>query len=424
MARVVFSNLITKVTGKIGNVVYSSWKGIYTAKSLPINQAYAWTSPNNADNRANLQTLINSWNNDLDPTQRTDWETYAVYLATLPTNYVKITGWHQYGGIMSSYNAFVLCNMIRFSVGYTDVLEDAPLAMTSPVQPTLTDLVLHSTNPNVLRVDYPLPSPLYADTTLRLWMKGRSKAHLIIAGETFIPQSGTTIWDVNYEADQLPPAATPPWTLAGSECGSIALSILTVDPSRGGYLATFYLINAPGVATERHLETRIKIHAAAGYHSVMLQGTTDGVNIWLMYLKLFQDHIELWDISGLLGSYTMNTTTDFNVYNMDWVSGVATVSVNSTPVIVKPCTTTQVDTPKIYFGKDTAGTMVAEYDYVKFRVGPPGPPTPTYIDVSQLQYTKGVSLPVIKDTYDAQLDCVDQYGRFSPPSQIKTLIVH
>jgi len=221
MARATFSEIITALSGKIGGHVWTTWNGIPVCKTAPSHMRVAYESLPRKTNLIKGTDCIRAWEEILTQEQKDGWEDYADYLATLPTNYVKLTGLKNYGGVMAGYNAYTLVNVFRLSIGLTDLLNDAPLGESNPTTAILESLTyLYSANPT-LRATIKPPASLSEPTYARIHCRGTRYAHLIQALYAQVQADALSAPTVDYIPTVLPPAATPPWTLIGAEYGTI-----------------------------------------------------------------------------------------------------------------------------------------------------------------------------------------------------------
>jgi hypothetical protein len=181
MAKLSYGTLIKDIRGKIGGVVFSQWKGIPFARLKPTTFRYPWESELNSACRTSVDRLVKAWRDNLSQTQRDAWETYATYLATLTTVYDKLPGRKDIGGTMSGYNAFILTNLLSFSVGYSAIIEDNPSAEVDPIAPTLVDFTFEAGPPRNLVIEFTYDEVPVPETFVRLWLRGKRYAHLLLA---------------------------------------------------------------------------------------------------------------------------------------------------------------------------------------------------------------------------------------------------
>jgi hypothetical protein len=423
MGKVVFSDLITKITGKVGNSIFSSWKGLYTVRSLPATFQYPWTSPFDAPHRLETQILAKSWRDDIDESKRYGWETYAEYLGTLPTDYTKITGWKQYGGTMAGYNAFCLTNSLRFSLGYTDILTDAPNAKLSPIQPTFNSLTLVTSPKNTLVANFTYSEIPPTDTFARLWIKGRRFAHLLLTYVQQVVGGGGGAWQVKYEADKTPPLATPPWTLIGSDYSSVASGICTIGADAHPENHSLYIRSDASIQTILSVEFKVKTKNVAAYtdlYTIMRTGANAryGIDLYITPTAITANYY-----NGHTVSYHADMQSDFRTIRVQITPGNAKVWLEDVLVMDLTLTEQTGTVSYVQFGR-TANQDTEQYvDYLYYSFDDFPSANELPVSVNQLHYTKGQVMDIFKDTYDAQLDCVNEFGRFAPPSDIKTIIV-
>jgi hypothetical protein len=199
MARVEYEIGATPIIGHRTRNIFSQWKGIGTIRLHETFHDYAWRSNLCADHRNETDILVKSWQNDVSPAQKIDWGNYAGYLATLPTNYTKIIGWKQYGGVMSGMDAFILTSSLRFSIGNTDILYDPPATHVHP-SPPLGTSVNYGDDPSLgIFGNTHLPPATEEGTFARVWIRGKRYAHLQLAAVIeFAPVMSFLIENLSY----------------------------------------------------------------------------------------------------------------------------------------------------------------------------------------------------------------------------------
>ena len=127
---------ISNIAGKIGNVVFATWKsGRSYMRGVTENITNSHTTSQvAARNEVSKQSKI--WNNTLNPTDRAGWETWAL---SKPRNFPNSGGVNELikgnNGIMSGLNALILANGLLKSCGLA-AKQTAPLAEVAPTVPT------------------------------------------------------------------------------------------------------------------------------------------------------------------------------------------------------------------------------------------------------------------------------------------------
>lgn len=182
-------------------------------------------------------------------------------------------------------------------------------------------------------------------------------------------------WLTVYEADALPPAADPAWTLvtAGSPTVAAASSELSVTGTAGNY-AAWYLSDAtilgdPGLV----LEARVKVtSAAAGADAGATLGINDEYSAYGVFLR--PDGL---NIAGK--SDVPCDLTTFRVVRLEIINYVVRVSVDGDVLTVDPDGYFGFDaTPGVWFGSAMlfdgaasedfpATASAAVWDWVRFR---------------------------------------------------------
>jgi hypothetical protein len=423
MAVITLSDLIQDIRGKVGGKIYSIWKGIHTVKSQPINFRYAWESSFNVAQRALIKTCAYRWAYVLTSDQKAGWETYANYLATLPTDYDRLVGWKQYGGAMSGFNAYTHCNQLRLSVGLATVQDDAPIGEVSPGQPVFNTLTYNPGPPISLTAAYTLPDILPSSSYLRVWAKGTKYAHLILAGYKNVTGGPGVIWTVAYEGNEKPPDATPHWILEGTDEAEILDGILhltqpveqtcdyyrTIPYPQAGLCVRFRAKTLN--ATSNQCQMRIFLQATAGTG-------------WPVFLILAENAVLYYVNNNVVHTESIDVTT-YHEYEIrfdgtNWFLLIDSVPVHE-EVAPEPIPT---DVSTITFGHVAPYAYVQSWwDYVRYYLGASEPPSAYMLTWDKMRYARGAELNIFPDTYQCQLDIVSDKGRFGPPSNIKTLRV-
>lgn len=429
MANITLSDIITDIRGTVGTHVYSYWKGIHLVKIRSVNYRTAHESPYRSPQKDFIARVSQYWFSGLSAAQRTGWDAYATYIATLGPPYygptvIKLTGLKQYGGIMSGFNAFVLTNMLRRSVGLTTILEDDPLAITPPPMPNFTNLEYLPGPPKKLKVTVLGPTALYEDTWLRIFCRGTRNAHLIIAKvDEWIIGAGI-VWDAVYDCNVEPPAATPPWTLTYTDYCTALGTVIEIDTvTPGGAARCVYkrtglaLTNATGWV----IEARMKVVESAVADLRLFLWFRDGVyEDGLCFsgtgIKLY------WD--G--GTHAMDTTDDYHTYRITGKGSVVKVYVDGVLRITGTLATGAV-VKEVWFGDLASGAGANSnslWDFIKWYVGGDAPADYQSFEWEDMRYAKGYELPLQNDLYDVQLDFISTNGRYSPPSTIRSIGVY
>jgi len=200
MARITLSDLIIDIRGKVGQSVYSIWKGIHLVKQMPINFMYPWGSAYNWVMRKLVDECTERWKKVLSLAQKNAWEQYSDYLGALGGLYAPgavdmIPGLRRYAGIMSGFNAYTLTNALRRTVGYSDFLDDAPNGQWFPPQPAFQTFYCTITPKPTLHVTLTPLAPGALDFWLVVWCRGKAYAHLLAAKILRGENVGSTSWN-------------------------------------------------------------------------------------------------------------------------------------------------------------------------------------------------------------------------------------
>lgn len=172
MARAILSALLGDLRGKIGNMVFDNYKGVHIVRSMPT----VTTNPQSAhqtDLRTAMAVFVQAWRG-LTLQQKQLWiQVGCEFIRGLESDAKLNTG----GlitvprGPFSGYNAFIACNMNRYTSGYsliTDVLETAPLAQEKPA-PLKSFSAVVGGRTITASWTYITPGPL--DERLEIWIK-------------------------------------------------------------------------------------------------------------------------------------------------------------------------------------------------------------------------------------------------------------
>lgn len=135
MARITLGSVLNSISGSIGEMVYSTWKGINYIRS----KAKTISNPQSADQmdvRARVAECSKYWNDTLTQAERDAWETYAkniVIPSSGPGDIIKPAK-----GPFSGYTAFLRNNILMFTSGQQALgtfQPLAPLGITPPDAP-------------------------------------------------------------------------------------------------------------------------------------------------------------------------------------------------------------------------------------------------------------------------------------------------
>jgi hypothetical protein len=172
MARAVLGPNLIDLTGKLGNSVYNSYSGLHTVRALPAVVTNPQSTSQTAT-RSALAVFVSAWRG-LTLAQKKTWDAYASYL-------IKSTeseGGRNSAGLIriprgpySGYNAFISCNMNRYSYNYsilTSILLTAPITQQRP-EPlkTLLAVVVGRT----IAVSWEYITPGVKNERLGIWIK-------------------------------------------------------------------------------------------------------------------------------------------------------------------------------------------------------------------------------------------------------------
>ncbi len=194
----------------------------------------------------------------------------------------------------------------------------------------------------------------------------------------------TSAWGVQYEANELPTAATPAWNEAndGTFARSVSDGILHITSTSGYVYWYLYGLNIP-LATGFTCEARIKVVTATGGYSVIpfdiyeeIGGGAGGG-----WVELKTDRVKLDTQGGESGEYLMDTTDDYHVYRLTYINNVLTLYVDGIQRIqLTDSATVGTFIDNIFWGNEGASTMDAYWDYVYYRTDGAYAPSPAIGD--------------------------------------------
>lgn len=175
MARAVLGPLVSDLRGKLGNQVFDNYKGVHIVRAMP-----SWISNpqsgKQASSRAALAVFVKAWQG-LTLAQKSQWPTVACSFIKGQESDARMNR----GGLIqvprgpfSGYNAFIALNMNRFTSGFstlTEILEDAPIARTTP-EPLKSFSAVVEGRTITASWEYINPGPL--PERLEIWIKSVS----------------------------------------------------------------------------------------------------------------------------------------------------------------------------------------------------------------------------------------------------------
>lgn len=188
MAKVQFGPNVTAVSGTIGNVVYSTWKGKPYVRTRPP----VVSNPQTEDQNRQREAVSNGgkkWKGTTLPDEKKKWEEYANQKGSEVDQMRKSHGGQ---GIidtedfnMSGFNAFLGCVLERESVGYTHrehIMTDAPKGKPKPGSPT------------GLSAEYENPTPKFKLSFFAPIEPGPSYEYTKETGEVVVQPTVMRVW--------------------------------------------------------------------------------------------------------------------------------------------------------------------------------------------------------------------------------------
>jgi len=135
MARITLGSIVNSIKGSIGEMVYSTWKGISYIRRKATTSQNAQSS-DQEHIRIRLAECSKYWYDTLTQPQRDAWETYAASLpvgSSSPGDIIKPAL-----GPFSGYTAFLRNNILAYSAGISAIgvfIAAAPIGVTPPDAP-------------------------------------------------------------------------------------------------------------------------------------------------------------------------------------------------------------------------------------------------------------------------------------------------
>jgi hypothetical protein len=324
---------------------------------------------------------------------------------------------------MSGFNAFSLVNSFRKSIGKNDILKDAPNGATDPTWRDFETLSYIYTDPPKLRATITPPASLSETTYARFFCRGTKYAHLILALYAQLEADALSAPTVDYIADVLPPAATPAWSLIGSERGIISNGQLyIVDPASGsnqGYEQSF------SYASHLTAEISIRIISAANQYVMRLYNDHGDGHYNDIYINIYPGQVTWKYKTGAVDTFPLATTdkihhyritlagTDLSLYDGTTLLGTGTAELYAGA----PGTKIQ------FYSLFTASTKKVVVTRVRYLRGAAAAAVQTEFLWDAMRYAQGKELDILPDVYKAQADAMTAVGRFGEPSDIQTVRV-
>ncbi|MBI4723269.1 MAG: hypothetical protein HY769_09820 [Candidatus Stahlbacteria bacterium] len=170
MAKFRTSGIIQSIRGKVGDMIFSSWKGIPTARTINKRRKRPSTQEE-VRVKEHLIILIQRWKK-LTLEEKGLWEVYARTLND--RKYTPTTGGiirNRRKGVMIGVNAFIKINGLKMSVGFP--ISDKPyLRQSTPVSPPKTNLMNYEKFKNgKIKFETWLPHAYYCKCKAQIWIK-------------------------------------------------------------------------------------------------------------------------------------------------------------------------------------------------------------------------------------------------------------
>jgi len=170
MATATYSALIEKLSGKVGNGVFSNWKGRGVLRCLSSSVSNPRTV-RQQNNRSWISFLSTAWVQTLSADERALWEEYAQKLSVnargaLPIGTPGLAP--LYGNLQSGRNAFIAVNMALNNSYFSDPFNPVLVPPVSVVTPTLSECSLTGADAE-LQLEFTLAHPLDYDLQIQIF---------------------------------------------------------------------------------------------------------------------------------------------------------------------------------------------------------------------------------------------------------------
>ena len=172
MARITLGSIVNSISGSIGEMVYSTWKGIsyIRSKAVTIDNPQ---SQDQADVRARVAECSKYWTDTLTAQERANWEAYSKTIVVPTSGPGDI--YKPAKGPFSGYTAFMRNNLLKFTSGQVALgafQKLAPIGVSSPDKPV--DVAAAGGNVNVQVSWTPGVVP---GTKVCTWIRSKDKTY-------------------------------------------------------------------------------------------------------------------------------------------------------------------------------------------------------------------------------------------------------
>lgn len=164
MGKCELSGLVNEVRGRVGDVVFSPWKGIIRVYKYN-KEVDRGNNPEQEMMRSSLSRLCRSWR-DKDFKEQALWSDYARQHSNRRIG-GGIRG--RGGNLKMGVNAYISVNQVLVRSGFSPI-EIPYLGTSNPVFPS-TDLVNYGTYRGEIRFNIWLGTPYFADCRAQIWVK-------------------------------------------------------------------------------------------------------------------------------------------------------------------------------------------------------------------------------------------------------------
>lgn len=184
MAKFIPGPLISAISGRVGQSIFTSYKGVGVVKQAATS-IYNPNSPAQTDARVSASYVSQQWATLTDEEQATWEEDARREELTVRDNEIGCKGsiFKGHPGPASGFNMFLMRNLLRYTAGiapYTSLLKSAPLGISRPEGLATTSAVVVA---NTITFSWTLISNFPTTNRLKLWIKSTdAKIYVQLAG--------------------------------------------------------------------------------------------------------------------------------------------------------------------------------------------------------------------------------------------------
>jgi hypothetical protein len=187
MGRIILSEILNDIRNRVGENVYYVDKGLHYVRTGPRTIANPDTEKQGTFRDCWLDANAR-WYGNLSDSQRAKWETYAKSFGSARDN-ENMQGKLQLIRLnrkrMCGFNAYVMVQILRRSIGLLDWNDDAPLGVAKPTEPKNLVLTYNPDPANTFSLTWDDPIRLGANGKIRVWARNWCWAHTQIVSVVF-----------------------------------------------------------------------------------------------------------------------------------------------------------------------------------------------------------------------------------------------